>query len=100
MRRFRRGGLVGGVVIDVYVRITREACDHEVDEVLEDRLLRLPIERPECAVLALVQRVAEEVFEAAVGDERIALDVEEDVAGRWFGKEREAPSASRSRSSL
>src|SRR5204863_2316499 len=77
---------------DVHVRITREACDHEVDEVLEDRLLGLPIERPECSVLAIVQRVAEEVLEAAVCDERIALDVEEDVTGRWFGKQREAPS--------
>src|SRR6266478_6593072 len=88
----QRGGLVRGVVIDVHARITREACDHEVDEVLEGRLLGLPIDRPECSVLALVQRVAEEVFEAAVRDERIALDVEEDVARRWFGKQREAPS--------
>src|SRR6266852_607603 len=72
--------------------MAREPCDDGVDELLEDRLLGLPIERPGRPVLAVVHRVAEAVFQSAVRDERITLDVEEDVARRRLGKERQAPS--------
>ena len=75
-------GLVRGVVIDVEVRVLRPTRHEPVDEVLERAPLGRRVERPARLVAAVAVHGAEEVLQAAVPREGVALDVEEDVAGR------------------
>ena len=89
----QRRRLVGREVVDVQVGIGLQALRHEVDEALERRPLLLPIGGP----IARVSRrrrqssdvkIPEQKLQPAVADERITLEVEEDVACRGFGKAR------------
>ena len=88
--------LIGGVVVDVHVRVVLPALLHIVQEVQEGLLLRLPVvgpERPKTPADTGPRRGlddAEQVLEPPdarwpVLPQRIALEVEEDVAGarRW-----------------
>ena len=84
------GGLVGGVVVDVQVGVLRVARHDEVDERLEQLLLDGRVVGPPApegaeAALGPGHDDAEEVLEPEVAHVRVALDVEEDVAGagRW-----------------
>ena len=86
-----RGDLVGGVVVDVQVGVAREPLVHEVDEALERDPLRLVVVRVERLEVAVDVEDPPEVLEpAARVPERVALEVEEEVAGRGVGQEREA----------
>ncbi len=86
-----RGDLVGGVVVDVQVGVAREPLVHEVDERLERDPLGLVVVRVERLEVAVDVEDPPEVLERAVGvPERVALEVEEEVAGRGVGQEREA----------
>ncbi len=86
-----RGDLVGGVVVDVQVGVAREPLVHEVDEGLERDPLGLVVVRVERLEVAVDVEDPPEVLERAVGvPERVALEVEEEVAGRGVGQEREA----------
>ena len=60
-----------------------------VDEALELALLALRVERPVGLVAPLPVRDAEQVLQAAVTREGVALEVEEEVAGRRLGERRE-----------
>ena len=86
--------LVGRVVVDVHVWIGAQALVEEVDELLERALLALAVVRPEGSEgrpAVLAPEDAEEVLEPAVGrPERVALDVEEDVARRGLRQQLEA----------
>ena len=79
-----RGLLVDAVVVDVHAGIAREPLVHEVHEVLEQPSLLPPVVSPHRAVLpvrAVAQHQAEqEVQPARRLPERVALDVEDDVA--------------------
>ena len=61
-----------------------------VDEALELALLGRRVERPARLVASVPVREAEEVLQAAVAGEAVALEVEEEVAGRRLGERREA----------
>ncbi len=86
-----RGLLVLGVVVDVQVGPPLEPRDDEVDHRFErDLLLRVVVapEGVEHRRAALVDLDdAEEVLEPLVTDERVALEVEEQVAGGRLGQE-------------
>src|SRR5207245_10853200 len=76
--------LVGGVVIDVQVGAAVEPLDQEVDELLEGALLGIGVVPPEVVVERGAtdhHQDAEQVLQAAVAHERVALDVEEQVGG-------------------
>jgi hypothetical protein len=81
-------------VVDVHVRIGAQALVEEVDELLDRALLALAVVRPEASEgrpAVLAPEDAEEVLEPAVGrPERVALDVEEHVAGRGLRQQLEA----------
>ena len=63
----------------------------EVDERLEGRSLLLAGRRPERLERVVAVDEAPEVLEAALGvPERVALEVEEEIAGRGVGEQREA----------
>ena len=83
--------LVGGVVVDVEAGVLCPAPDHLVHEPLERGPLGGAIERPDAAILRLAQgiarRPAEEILQSPLAGERIAFQVEEDVARRGLGKE-------------
>ena len=90
-----RGSLVRRVVVDVQVGIAAAALDEPVDEAAEGVLLAGPVEAPDRVVAELAvlvaEAVAEEVLEPARGlVERVALEVEPDVAGRGGGEQPEA----------
>ena len=86
-----RGDLVGGVVVDVQVGVAREPLVDEVDEALERDPLRLVVVRVERLEVAVDVEDPPEVLERAGRvPERVALEVEEEVAGRGVGQEREA----------
>jgi hypothetical protein len=80
--------LVGGVVVHVQVGVAVEPLDHEVDEALEGVALAGRVVAPEAGVgrggTVGPGRLhdAEEVLEAVLAGPRVALDVEEQVAGR------------------
>ena len=79
-----RGRLVVRVVVDVHVREAGKPFGQEVDEPLKREPLLGPVMRPECAELAIRGDDAEEVLQAAPGVvERVALNIEEDVAFGW-----------------
>ena len=87
----QRGDLVGGVVVDVHVGVLAQARVDEVDERLERGLLARVVVGPERREVVVRVEHAPEVLEAPVlVPERVALDVEEEVAGRGVGQEREA----------
>ena len=78
----QRRDLVLRVVVDVHVRVLREPRVDEVDELLERRLLLLAARRPQRLERVVAVAEAPEVLEAALGvPERVALEVEEEVAG-------------------
>jgi hypothetical protein len=78
-------------VVDVKVRMRLPPRDNEVDELLEDPLLLRPVEGPVAVVGAVRIGVAEEVLDTEGERVRVALEVEEEVAGRggWEGGEAE-----------
>lgn len=69
----------------------RPTRHHLVDEGLEGLLLGATSRRPERAVVAsalgIDERIAEEVLEATALDERVSLEVEEDVVRRGLGQQ-------------
>ena len=67
------------------LRLDSSPLGEEVDDLLEGRLFVLWIERPPVTVVAFVGD-AEQVFEPVVEGERIALDIEEEVARRRRGQ--------------
>ena len=78
----QRRDLVLRVVVDVHVRVLGEPRVDEVDEPLEGRLLLLAARRPQRLERVVAVAEAPEVLEAALGvPERVALEVEEEVAG-------------------
>ena len=90
-----RGSLVGGVVVDVQVGVDAAARLDPVDEALEGGFLRFAVRAPDDLVAELARVVApapaEEVLEPARRlVERVALEVEPDVAGRRRRKQPEA----------
>ncbi len=90
----QRGGFIGRVMIDVQVGMRLQAADHEIDEALESGPFLVAGNRPVrngCERAAgLGVGVAEQKLDAALADERVALEVEEHVAGRRLRKAREA----------
>ena len=84
-----RGRLVRRVVVDVHLREARVPLDDEVDQPLERALLAgqrdvgrlVGVERPDGRELAVDVDHAEEVVDAVVERVRVALEVEEQVAG-------------------
>jgi hypothetical protein len=80
-------------VVEVQSGVVPDALAHEVDEDLEQALLRRAIEGPERRVARRAFRieagVAEQVLEPAPGHEGIALEVEEHVARARRGQARE-----------
>jgi hypothetical protein len=90
----QRRRLVGREMIDVQIREFLELGHHEVDEPLEGRLLVRPRQRPvrraaQCSIGA-GEGIAEQIFETALPRERIAFEIEEDVARRRFRQKRQA----------
>ena len=94
-----RRGLVGRVVVDVQLRVSLEAGHHEVDERLERRALRgqrgfsrrieCPYRvEPGCLVAVAGGRLqhSEEVVDAILEGERVALHIEEEIATRGRGQ--------------
>src|SRR5207248_4668719 len=76
-----RGDLVLRVVVDVQVGVLAQARVHEVDELLERGALPRVVVRAERSEVALGVEDPPEVLEpAARVPERIALEVEEEVA--------------------
>ena len=74
-------GLVGGVVVDVHVRLGGEALVEEADDALERDPLLVAVVRPDRGEAAVRVGDPVQVFEPAAGlPERIALDVVEQVA--------------------
>ena len=76
-------GFVCREMIDMQVGILRPTRHDEIDELLERGLLTSGIERPPaegCWLVGRRGRPAEQIFEPADTDERVALDIEEDVA--------------------
>ena len=87
----QRRRLVGAVVVDVHVGVPCEPLVEEVDQRLERPALLCPVVRPDrlvsphCAVAGAGiahQQAKEEVQTARRLPERIALDIEDDVARR------------------
>ena len=82
------GRLVRRVVVDVEVRVAFEALHEEVHQALEGAPLAVERElvglvaRPDRGELVVDVEDPEEVVEAVVERVRIALDVEEEIAGR------------------
>ena len=100
----RRSRLVRRVVVDVDRGIRGQSVGHQVDRLLEGALLRLErhlavfVDRPEGvegrpAVGRDEPRLedAEQVVDPVVERERVALDVEEEVARPRLGQARQAP---------
>src|SRR5205823_1808862 len=86
-----RRDLVRGVVVDVQVRVPREPLVDEVDERLERDALGVVVVRVQRREVAVDVEDPPEVLEAALAvPERIALEVEEEVAGGRIGQESEA----------
>ena len=86
-----RGDLVRRVVVDVQVGVAREPLVHEIDEGLERDPLGLVVVRVERLEVPVDVEDPPEVLERAVRvPERVALEVEEEVAGRGVRQEREA----------
>ena len=91
------GRLVWGVVIDMERRVAFEPLHEEVDEPLERRTFRLERERaglvarPDRVERAVGLQDAEEVVETVLERERVAFDVEEQVAFRRLGERGEPP---------
>src|SRR3546814_10411979 len=78
---FERRLLVGGIVIDVGVRIPTQTIDHEIRRLLEGRLFLVPIVCPERvnSLLAVVDRDdPEQILQPAV-KQRVSLHVEKHV---------------------
>src|SRR5271154_3138153 len=77
-------------MVDMEVRIGLEPSHHKIDEALECLLLIEASEDPIRSVgdggVGGCVGIAEEVFEPTFSDERIAFQVEKDVALRWRGK--------------
>jgi len=73
-------------VVDVQARVAREPLADEVDELLERPPLGVAVVRPEGAVAVGVADAPEVLEPAARLPERVALDVEEEVAA---GRRRE-----------
>jgi hypothetical protein len=70
--------------------VSAQALVHEVDERLERDALGVVVVRVQRREVALDVEDAPEVFEASLGvPERVALEVEEEIAGRRVGKQRE-----------
>ena len=88
------GGLVGAEMVDVKRGIRLQPRHHEIDEALARGFLGRRIERPILLepehALRVPPRVTGQVLEALVADERIALEVEVDVARRGLGQALEA----------
>src|SRR5207247_1332141 len=86
-----RGDLVGRVVVDVHVGVFAEPRAHEVDERLKRGALARVVVRMQRREVAVGVEDPPEVLEAPLlVPERVALEVEEEVAGRRIGQEREA----------
>ena len=76
-----RRGLVGGVVVDVHVRVRGEALVEEADDALERDPLLVAVVRPDRGEAPVRVGDPVQVLEPAAGlPERIALDVVEEVA--------------------
>src|SRR6185369_6291263 len=93
-KALQRRGFVYAEMVDVQPRVLLPAGRREIDEALKRCFLRARIERPILGeadrFTGVVAVVAREVFEACFADERIALEVEEDVALRWLRKSGES----------
>ena len=87
----QRRDLVGGVVVDVQVGVLAQPRVDEVDELLERLPLGVVVVRVQRREVAVDVEDPPEVLERAVlVPERVALEVEEEVARRGLGQEREA----------
>ena len=88
-----RGVLVVAIVVDVHARIPGQALVHEIDERLEHRALATSVVRPDRPVrprARVVQQEPEQEVQAPGRfPERIAFDVEDDVAGGRPRQQRE-----------
>ena len=86
--------LVDAEVVHVQIRVRLQPRQHEVQERLAHRALVRGRECPAVLVrpgpVDLAERPAGQVLEAAVAEERIALEIEEHVAPRRLGQPREA----------
>ena len=91
---FHRARFVGREVVHVHVGVLLPARHQPIGEPLERPLFLFVVQRPQSCVAqfpVVVRRlVAEEVLEAVRPDEGVALEVEEDVAGRRFRQQGEA----------
>ncbi len=80
----QRGLLVGGVVVDVHVRVSLAPLAHHLEEVAKGLAFVGPVVRPQRREVVGGVEHAEEVFQpplAAVGrPQRVALEVEEQIA--------------------
>ena len=76
-------------MVDVESRMPFPALHDRVDEALELALLGLRVERPARLVASVPVREPEEVLQAALAGEGVALEVEEEVAARRLGERRE-----------
>ena len=86
-----RGGLVGGVVVDVHPRVAAPELDHVPEEVAQRLPLSGAVVRPQGREARLLRPVLDvdetpEVFQpphvaARLGPHRVALEVEEEVPG-------------------
>ena len=84
------GRFVRREMVDVQVGVGFEALCHEVDEALECGPFFPPVRSPVADVrrlpFVIEEGVAEQEFQAAFPNERITLEIEEDVALRRRGK--------------
>ena len=75
-------------MINVQVRIDLSARRDEIDESLENGPFGRPVERPVADIdnfaSLITVAVAEQIFEAVFANERITLNIEENISGRWF----------------
>jgi hypothetical protein len=91
----QRRRLVGTEVVHVQVRIRLQPRGHEVEERLARRTLVRVRQCPATLVrpgpVPVAEGPAGQVLEAAVAEEAVALEVEEDISRRRLGQPREPP---------
>ena len=81
-------------MVDVEIGVPAKPVDDKVDEALERGFLLDTGQRPframSLATIVGLEAVAEEIFKPTLAHKRIAFEVEENIALRWFGETREA----------
>ena len=87
-QRLEPGRLVGRVVVDVHAGVGVPGADEVIDELFERLLLEGEVGGPVGSERVVVDD-APQVLEPVITEERVALDVEEHVARRRLGQQRE-----------